>query len=45
MYCYWTHYDVIKEVGKFVFEYHLTRRERTDWDLAWFDGPIGLTFL
>ena len=45
MYAWNTHYDVIKEVGKFIFEYHLTRRENCDWDLAWFDGPIAIRFL
>jgi hypothetical protein len=45
MFAWWTHYDVIKEVGKFVFEYHLTRREVADWDLAWSDGPNTIKFL
>ena len=27
MYALWTHYDVVKEVAKFNFEYHLTKRE------------------
>ena len=27
MFAMYTHYDVIKEVAKFTFEYHLTKRE------------------
>ena len=45
MFAWWTHYDVIKEVGKFAFEYHLTRREMADWDLSWSDGPNTIKFL
>ena len=40
-----THYDVIKEVAKFNFEYHLTKRENAQFDIAWFDGPITMKFL
>ena len=42
MYAWHTHYDVIKEVAKFNFEYHLTKRENANWDIAWFDGPISI---
>ena len=45
MYALHTHYDVIKEVAKFNFEYHLTKRENANWDIAWFDGPISIKFL
>ena len=45
MYAWNTHYDVVKEVGKCIFEYHLTRRGNCDWDLAWFDSPIAISFL
>ena len=45
MYAYHTHYDVIKEVAKFNFEYHLTKRQNAAWDIAWFDGPITMKFL
>ena len=40
MYCRHTHYDMVKEVGKTFLEYHLTKKEKSDWDIAWFDGPI-----
>jgi hypothetical protein len=39
MYCKHTHYEVVKEAGKVFAEFHLTKKERSDWDLAWFDGP------
>jgi tubulin polyglutamylase TTLL6/13 len=39
MYCKYTHYEIIKEVGKNVCEFHLTKKSRSDWDIAWFDGP------
>ena len=45
MYAYHTHYDVIKEVAKFNFEYHLTKRLNAAWDIAWYDGPITIKFL
>ena len=45
MYARHTHYDVIKEVAKFKFEYHLTKRENANWDIAWTDGPITLGML
>ena len=40
-----THYDVIKEVAKFNFEYHLTKKEYSNWDIYWCDGPIGLKLI
>ena len=45
MYAKHTHYDVIKEAAKFNFEYHLTKRENSQWDIAWSDGPITIQFL
>lgn len=39
MYCRHTHYEVVKEAGKVFLEFHLTKKEFSDWDLAWFDGP------
>ena len=45
MYAKHTHYDVIKEAAKFNFEYHLTKRENCQWDIAWSDGPITIQFL
>ena len=40
-----THYDVVKEVAKFEAGYHLTKRQRALWDLAWWDGPIPISIL
>ena len=45
MYSEHTHYDVIREESKFVFEYHLTKRANCSWDIAWFDFPITARFL
>lgn len=39
MYCKYTHYEIVKEVGKHICEFHLTKKSRSDWDIAWFDGP------
>lgn len=35
-------YIIVKEVGKVHQEWHLTRREKSDWDIGWFDGPPDL---
>lgn len=45
LYCKYTKYVVIKEAGKVFLEYHLTRKEKADWDIAWFDGPVNVKFL
>ncbi len=45
MYAAWTQYDVVKEVGKNVFGYHLTKNDQREYDIAWFDGPISIKFL
>ena len=45
MYAAFTQYDVVKEVGKTVFNFHLTKDETKDWDIAWFDGAISLKLL
>ena len=39
MYCKYTHYDVVKDVGKHSCGFHLTKKSKSDWDIAWFDGP------
>jgi len=39
MYCKYTHYEIVKEVGKHICEFHLSKKSRSDWDIAWFDGP------
>lgn len=45
MYAAYTQYEVVKDVGKNVNNYHLTRNEQRDWDIAWFDGPISIKLL
>lgn len=45
LYCKHTHYDVVKEAGKLFLEFHLSKREKSDWDIAWFDGPISIKLL
>lgn len=45
MFAAYTHYNVIKEVAKFTFDYHLTKKEFCNWDLYWCDGPIGLRLI
>mgnify|MGYP000882670584 CR=1 FL=1 len=39
MFCKWTHYAVVKEAGRLFCEFHLTKREKSDWDIYWSDGP------
>ena len=39
MYCKHTHYDIVKDVGKNFADFHLTKKSKSDWDIAWFDGP------
>ena len=45
MYCKNSKYVVIKEAGKVFMEYHLTRKEKSDWDLWWSDFPINEKFI
>ena len=45
MFCKYTHYDVVREAGKLDLEYHLTKKEKSDWDIAWYDGPISMKLL
>lgn len=45
MLCKYTHYVVVKEAGKLFLEFHLTRKEKSDWDINWSDGPISVQFL
>jgi hypothetical protein len=40
-----THYEVVKEVSKFHLGYHLTKNSRSNWDIAWWDGPIPMQIL
>ena len=45
MYAAWTQYDVVKDVGKNTYGYHLTKNDQREYDIAWFDGPISIKFL
>lgn len=45
MYVKYTKYVVVKEAGKVFMEFHLSRRSKSDWDIGWSDGPVGMTFL
>ena len=45
MYAAHTQYEVVKEVGKSVFNFHLTKNEQREFDIAWFDGAISLKLL
>lgn len=45
MYCRYTRYECVKESGKAFCDFHLTKKWKTDWDIAWFDGPIGVKIL
>lgn len=45
MYAGFTQYEVVKDVAKGTYDYHLTKNELRDWDVAWFDGPISLKLL
>ena len=45
LYCLNTHYVVVKEVGKVFMEFHLTRKQSSDWDISWHDGPINIHYL
>ena len=45
MYCRYTKYDVVKEAGKNYNDFKLTKKWKSDWDIAWFDGPIGVKIL
>ena len=40
-----THYNIVKEVIKLDFNYHLTKNRRKKWDLAWWDGPPPISLL
>jgi len=40
-----THYEVVKEAGKGFLEFHLTKRDKSDWDISWSDGPLGINQL
>ena len=45
MYCRYTKYDAVKESAKVYNDFKLTRKWKTDWDVAWFDGPNGIKIL
>ncbi len=41
-FCKNTHYSVVKEAGKVFLEWHLTKKKKSDWDVAWYDGPVNI---
>jgi len=45
MMCKHTKYVVVKEAGKLFLDYHLTRKERSDWDVTWQDHPVNIHFI
>lgn len=45
MYAQYTQYEVVKEVARLEFNWHLTRDDQKEWDIAWFDGPISIKLL
>jgi len=45
MYCKYTHYEVVKEAGKFFANFHLSKKEKSDWDIAWFDGHVTMALI
>ena len=41
-----TRYIAVKDVGKNVMEYHLTKKLKQDvWDICWYDAPIDAVFV
>jgi len=42
MFCRHTKYTAVKEAGKTFCEFHLTRKIKSDWDIAWFDAPVNV---
>jgi hypothetical protein len=44
MYARHTHYDVVKEAAKTFCEFHLSKKEKSDWDIAWSDRPFSIDF-
>lgn len=36
---------MVKEAGKVFCEFHLTKKKKADWDIAWYDRPPGFEFL
>jgi tubulin polyglutamylase TTLL6/13 len=45
VYIRYTKYSVVKEATKVFMEYHLTRKEKSDWDILWSDGPVGDNYM
>ena len=35
----------MKEAGKLFLDYHLTRKEKNDWDVTWQDHPVNIHFI
>ena len=45
LFCKMCHYTSVKEAGKHWLEWHLTKKEKSDWDVAWYDGPVNIQFI
>ena len=45
MFCRHTKYTAVKEAGKTFCEFHLTRKIKSDWDIAWYDAPVNVHFV
>ena len=45
MFAKYTKFAAVKEAGKLYMEWHLSKKAKSDWDLAWFDMPIDVKFL
>ena len=45
MHCKPTTYSLVKSAGKMYMDWHLSKRLKSDWDVAWFDEPIDIYFL
>ena len=45
MYARHTRYVAVKEIGKNTLEWHLTKKKKREWDVAWFDAPIEVALI
>jgi tubulin polyglutamylase TTLL6/13 len=45
MYVKYTKYSCVKDAAYNFAEFHLTRKEKSDWDICWTDGPLNIQFL
>ena len=45
MYIKYTKYSCVKDAAYNFAEFHLTKKEKYDWDICWSDGPLNIQFL